>query len=67
MCARPPSLLGLQVDARWGQGAQQDSQELLHSLLGALQSETNRITAKPTYRELTSKGTIEQQADDAAR
>jgi hypothetical protein len=43
----------------------QDSQEFLHSLLEALQSESNRITAKPVYKELPGKGSEEQQAEEA--
>ena len=34
---------------------------LLDSLLEALQSETNRIITKPAYRELSGKGSIEEQ------
>jgi ubiquitin C-terminal hydrolase len=43
----------------------QDSQEFLHSLLEALQSESNRNTSKPVYKELLGKGTEEQQAEEA--
>ncbi|GFR43244.1 hypothetical protein Agub_g4305 [Astrephomene gubernaculifera] len=52
-------------DGRWGDGRQQDSQEFLNSLLEVLQSECNRITSKPTYRELQSKGSEEAQAAEA--
>lgn len=35
------------MDARWGDGSQQDSQEFMHALLEALQTETNRAATKP--------------------
>eukprot|EP00798_Chlamydomonas_sp_ICE-L_P019858 gene19858-26553_t len=53
------------IDSRWGDGSQQDSQEFLHSLLGALQTETNRVVGKPKYRELDLKGPEEEQAMEA--
>ena len=52
-------------DSRWGDSSQQDSQEFLHSLLEALQTESNRVTAKPAYRELEGKGSVRQQAAEA--
>ncbi|KAG2435535.1 hypothetical protein HYH02_011829 [Chlamydomonas schloesseri] len=52
-------------DSRWGDGRQQDSQEFLNSLLEALQSECNRITSKPVYKELQGKGSEEAQAAEA--
>ncbi|GAX74474.1 hypothetical protein CEUSTIGMA_g1923.t1 [Chlamydomonas eustigma] len=55
------------VDSRWGDGSQQDSQEFLHSLLEALQKETNRITTKPVYKELDGRGSVEEQAAEAWR
>ncbi len=62
-CLTPQPLprLATQVDSRWGDGSQQDSQEFLHSLLEALQSETNRVSGKPVYKELTGKGSVEAQ------
>ncbi|WIA11761.1 hypothetical protein OEZ85_011855 [Tetradesmus obliquus] len=54
------------ADERWGDGCQQDSQEFLHSLLEQLQSECNRVQGKPQYRELSSHGSVLQQAAEAA-
>lgn len=54
-------------DGRWGEGRQQDSQEFLHSLLEALQKETNRVSHKPAYKELAGKGSEAAQAEEAYR
>ncbi|KAG1678380.1 hypothetical protein FOA52_015146 [Chlamydomonas sp. UWO 241] len=53
------------IDSRWGDGSQQDAQELLHCLLEGLQADTNRVSSKPTYRELAGKGPEAQQASEA--
>jgi len=52
-------------DRRWGGGRQQDSLEFLQFLLGALQSDTNRVKGKPKYEELKGKGTEQEQALEA--
>lgn len=52
-------------DARWRDGRQHDCQEFLHSLLEALQTELNRVAVKQPYRELSGKGTVQQQAQEA--
>ncbi|EFJ53269.1 hypothetical protein VOLCADRAFT_44477, partial [Volvox carteri f. nagariensis] len=66
-CVNPSAFLRKisKHDTRWGDGRQQDSQEFLNSLLEALQAECNRITAKPTYRELQGKGSEAAQAAEA--
>eukprot|EP00854_Cymbomonas_tetramitiformis_P002649 gene2649-3416_t len=52
-------------DRAFSGGRQHDSQEFLHSLLDALQTECNRVKGKAKYKELKGKGTEEQQADEA--
>ncbi|KAI8468488.1 MAG: hypothetical protein J3K34DRAFT_477798 [Monoraphidium minutum] len=52
-------------DSRWGEGYQQDCEEFLHSLLTALQSDCNRVRGKPSYRELSGKGSEAEQAEEA--
>jgi hypothetical protein len=52
-------------DARFMGGAQHDSQEFLHSLLDALQTECNRVKGKPAYKELKGTGSEREQAEEA--
>ena len=71
MCAAaaPECALCVQMarlDRRWGAGAQQDSHEFLLALLERLQAECDRTPGKPKYRELTGKGSVDQQAAAAA-
>ena len=53
-------------DAKWGAGSQQDSHEFLIALLAILQTECDRNTRKPRYRELKGEGSEATQARDAA-
>lgn len=53
------------ADRRWGDMAQQDAQELLHALLEGLQNDTNAVQGKPAYKELSGKGSQEEQAAEA--
>jgi ubiquitin C-terminal hydrolase len=53
-------------EARWGARTQQDSHEFLITLLTVLQSECDRNTRKPQYRELAGRGSEAEQAREAA-
>jgi ubiquitin C-terminal hydrolase len=55
----------IRLDRRFGGGRQHDSQEFLHCVLEGLQSELNRVKAKPKYKELEGKGEEEAQAEEA--
>ena len=52
-------------DSKWGRGSQQDSHEFLIALLTTLQSECDRNTRKPQYRELKGNGSEAEQAQEA--
>ncbi|KAK9862043.1 hypothetical protein WJX84_009291 [Apatococcus fuscideae] len=52
-------------DRRWGDGRQHDAQEFLHSLLEGLQAELNKNKVKPPYKELSGKGSVAEQAEEA--
>lgn len=64
-CVSPSALVKQMArkDARWGERAQQDSQEFLLALLEGLQSEMNRVQGKLPYRELKDKDRAEQTAE----
>lgn len=54
------------VSDKWGARAQQDSHEFLLALLDRLQTEGDRNSHKPQYRELVGKGSVAEQAATAA-
>ena len=52
-------------DKRFGGRRQHDSQEFFISLLDGVSKETNTVVTKPKYKELSSKGTAEEQSEEA--